>query len=554
MNLLDQTSAWMPVRQHDGTCRWIAPHELSDPCIAAFNAGRADFNGALAQFAIGLLQTALAPHSASAWRASYRQPPEASELAAAFAPHGHAFELDGDGPRFMQDIDLRSDEGEAVGIAGLLIDSPGENTLKNNGDHFVKRGRVQQMCRHCAALALLTLQMNAPSGGRGHRTGLRGGGPLTTLLVAPARSDDSRSLWHTLWLNVQEHGRFEDGAGRTEAHLIFPWLACQSSLQKDEEGSVAPSQVHPLHVFWAMPRRIRLDFDRATEGLCDICGRAGTDLLRGYVSRHHGLNYKGAWRHPLSPYCERDGEWTSQRPKAGGIGYRHWLGWILGMQDGRRHVEAADAVSRCISDEGERRMDTEFQLWAFGFDMDEKKPMKPRCWYEATLPLFSLDGLSAEDRQSLRAEVGSWISAADQAASALRGAVKDAWFTAEARGDFSAVDASFWARTEPAFYGLLHQRIDVARQDADWQAGDAAERWRKVIESAAMDLFDHQFAGAGPVERQNPRRVAQAFHGLRGHLNGAKLRATLQLPPLDAARKTTRKAVGKTTRPKEDRA
>jgi hypothetical protein len=29
---------------------------------------------------------------------------------------------------------------------------------------------------------LFSLQLNAPSGGKGYRTGLRGGGPLTTLI------------------------------------------------------------------------------------------------------------------------------------------------------------------------------------------------------------------------------------------------------------------------------------------------------------------------------------------------------------------------------------
>ena len=55
MNLLNEP--WMPVRRGDGTREWIAPHQISDPNIVAFDADRPDFNGALAQFAIGLLQT-----------------------------------------------------------------------------------------------------------------------------------------------------------------------------------------------------------------------------------------------------------------------------------------------------------------------------------------------------------------------------------------------------------------------------------------------------------------------------------------------------------------
>lgn len=541
MHLL--SDSWMPVRGHDGRRRWIAPHELSDPTIACFDADRADFNGALAQFAIGLLQTAAAPQSPAAWREWFRQPPEARMLASAFAQHTAAFELAGDGPRFMQDMDLRAGDGEAVGIGNLLIDSPGENALRNNSDLFVKRGRVQGMCQRCAAAALFTLQVNAPTGGAGHRTGLRGGGPLTTLLVASAEPAEPRCLWHTLWLNVQEPQGLEGGdPNQSDAHCTFPWMASITALQPPD-GSVAPVQVHPLHAFWAMPRRIRIDFDATTDGVCDVCGLHATQLVRQFVTRNYGLNYKGAWRHPLSPYYEAKGDWLPMHPQPGGIGYRHWLAWVLGMQDDRRKVEAATVVSHFLRQDGERRLRSDLRMWAFGFDMDN---MKARCWYEATLPMFSVGALGLEERQALRAEVGSWIAGAELAASLLRGAVKDAWFSAEARGDFSTIDASFWAHTELPFYRLLADRVGCVRDGRPWQSTDAAQRWHEMLRKAAIDLFDRHFVGTGVIERQNPRRIAQAFERLKRNLNGPKLRAALQLPaiappPKPASKSTKRK-------------
>ena len=56
MNLLHDP--WMPVRDHAGSRHWITPDRLSGPDLVAFDADRPDFNSALAQFAIGLLQTA----------------------------------------------------------------------------------------------------------------------------------------------------------------------------------------------------------------------------------------------------------------------------------------------------------------------------------------------------------------------------------------------------------------------------------------------------------------------------------------------------------------
>ncbi|WP_239500552.1 type I-E CRISPR-associated protein Cse1/CasA, partial [Streptococcus pneumoniae] len=65
------------------------------------------------------------------------------------------------------------------------------------------------------------LQTYAPSGGAGHRTSLRGGGPLTTLL-APARKGRAvATLWDRVWTNVPDA---DPDAGAADPARIFPWL------------------------------------------------------------------------------------------------------------------------------------------------------------------------------------------------------------------------------------------------------------------------------------------------------------------------------------------
>src|SRR5438128_10246289 len=155
MNLL--TEPWLPVRRRDGAREWIAPDCLCDPDVRAFGADRPDFNGALAQFVIGLLQTTTPVDSASAWRQCFATPPDAETLRRWYAPVAEAFEFDGDRARFMQDRSLKPGEGAINDIGALLIESPGEQTLKNNSDHFIKRGQIAALCPHCAATALLTL-------------------------------------------------------------------------------------------------------------------------------------------------------------------------------------------------------------------------------------------------------------------------------------------------------------------------------------------------------------------------------------------------------------
>jgi CRISPR system Cascade subunit CasA len=525
MNLLEDR--WIPVRLHDGSQQRVAPHELAGPQVAAFDAERADFNGALAQFAIGLLQTSSPVDSDSAWRNLLKNPPDAQTLQTWFAPHAAAFEFDGAGARFMQDFDLRATDGEPVAIGSLLIETPGENTIKNNSDHFVKRAHVAGLCSHCAALALFTLQVNAPAGGAGHRTGLRGGGPLTTLLVADGGPGASSSLWHTLWLNVRPKSQFLDAGGdaaMTAPHATFPWCASISSMQK-VGGQTTPVQVHPAHVFWAMPRRIRLDLDTVGRGDCDLCGRQSERLVAHYVTRNYGLNYKGPWSHPLSPYYESKEGMLPVHPQPDGLGYRHWLGWALGMQIEKRKVERAPAIAQFLA--SERRIGIRLRLWAFGFDMDN---MKARCWYEATVPLYNLADCDAVAQKSLREDIGSWLAGAEQASSYLRGAVKDAWFGGDARGDFGFIDASFWSRTEPNFYRLLNARIQAARGGTELDPLVQCEAWLKHLKSTALRLFDDELVGCGPVERMHPARVAAAHNQLRANLNGPKLRMALQLP------------------------
>jgi CRISPR system Cascade subunit CasA len=519
MSLIDQP--WMPVR-HRGQGRvWISPAQISSPDVLAFDADRPDFNGALAQFCIGLLQTTTPMNSPAAWKELLESPPDAATLAQWFQPVRAYFRFDGDGARFMQDYSLRGDTGDKSGIAALLMETPGENTLRNNGDVFVKRDRVQGLCSHCAALALFCLQINAPAGGAGHRTGLRGGGPLTTLLVG----QNSPCLWHDLWLNVNERGSFletESDPHEREAHFTFPWLAEIGRIQA-RKGQTTPVQVHPFHVFWAMPRRIRLDMENLEPGDCDLCGRPSPGLIRRFFTRPYGLNYKGAWRHPLSPYYENKDEWLAVHPQPGGIGHRHWLPWVLGMNTQNTKMRPAHAVvsSRAM------RQGLPLRLWAFGFDMDH---MKARCWYEASLPLHELSSCDEDARTCLREQVGYWLAGADLAVFFLRSAVKDAWFD-EARGDFSMVDTSFWSRIEADFYAQLKGLIGRlrAREECAAAAEMMRAKWREKLSFACLDLFDVSFVGNGQIERQNPRRVTQAYRQLKSNLRGEKFRFALGL-------------------------
>ncbi|MCO5383527.1 MAG: type I-E CRISPR-associated protein Cse1/CasA [Methanosarcina barkeri] len=291
---------WMPVIRQDGTKEVIAPYQLTENLsinpIVAFNAPRSDFNGSLIQFAIGLVQTTMAPKDKGEWRRGFTSPPSKEKLKTIFDTASQNFDFDGDEACFMQDYELR--DGNVFQIDKVLMEMPGKNTIENNTDHFLKRDTVKRMCFSCCATAFFSLQINAPSGGQGNRTSLRGGGPVTTIVTA----DDN--IWHTIWLNVLPEEEFKrlGNFSKTEPRDIFPWMGPTRTSEKQQETT--SHDVHPYHMFWSMPRRIRINFDKIESGSCDICGNNKEKLVTTYRSKNYGTNYGGAWIHPLSPYTQ----------------------------------------------------------------------------------------------------------------------------------------------------------------------------------------------------------------------------------------------------------
>ena len=518
MNLLKLK--WINVSLQDGTHGAVPVSDLGREDIVDIAAPRADFRGALYQFLIGLLQTAFAPENLREWRRWWREPPDAETLDQAFAPYERAFEIFSSigEPAFMQDLTL--EEGEEKEIASLFIEAPGGKTLRDNQDHFIKRGGIEKLSSEMAALALFTLQINAPSGGVGHRVSVRGGGPLTTLVLPPENSNGD-CLWRRLWLNVLTRDELLQLPGDHENDAIgkiFPWMAPTRTSEK-KGMETYPEHAHPLQVYWSMPRRMRL-LPSDHEGHCDLTGQAASSLVNRYLTKNYGINYAGHWQHPLTPYVlEADKEPLSIKAQPGGLGYRHWLGLAVTAQQGK-FTRAPALVVRCYGDRQNRMSELDFKprLWAFGYDMDN---MKARCWYEAEMPLFNLD---QEGREDITGYAQKMIEAATDALKTLKSALKSAWFARpkDVKGDMSFIDANFWSATEAPFYRLLQQLVD--RLDDEDAIDALLKKWAGILRDEARKLFD-QYALSSLNEDGDLKRVVKARDGKGGlnhHLNGSR--------------------------------
>ncbi|EFK08613.1 CRISPR system CASCADE complex protein CasA [delta proteobacterium NaphS2] len=509
MNLINDP--WIPVIRELGKDR-IAPWQIveRDNPVMEIDAPRPDFQGALYQFLIGLLQTCFAPEDEDEWEIYWEEWPEPERLKQAFVNPVSAFELyNSEGVAFMQDYDLPDGKGKE--IAALLIEAPGEKTIVDNLDHFVKRNQIAGFCPACTAMALFTLQINSPSGGAGQRVGLRGGGPLTTLIVPQGNGSQ---LWEKLWLNVLS---VEELPGMDSVDsAIMPWLS-PTRLSDDNGRITTPSDVHTLQMYWGMPRRIRLESSEGSDK-CDLCGRETDSVYRHYRTKKHGINYDGPFVHPLTPYRFDDKKKNpplSLKGQKSGLGYRHWLS--LAFQDLDRGEKAAKIVQFFNEERGQSLFgSSSAALWCFGYDMDN---MKARCWYEAHFPVFSLD---KNQKENLVAWAGELIAVAREAVKILRNQIKAARFRrpGDAKGDMTFVDQQFWEETEQDFYRLLDAMAKLPG-DTRLPPAELFLTWLQALQRHVFSIFEESTLESAP-EGLDLKRIVLAKQELKKRFYGNK--------------------------------
>jgi len=508
LNLL--TTPWLPViRRQTGACV-IRPVQIiedyADNPVIAIDWPRPDFRVATLEFLIGLLATAAPPYDDDDWLRGWLTPPTPDQLDEAFAPLQHAFALDGNGPRFLQDFaDLQAG---AEPIERLLIEAPGEATTGKNTDLLVHRGQVLALGRASAAIALYTFQSWAPAGGAGNRTGLRGGGPLVTLVLP----GDTPTLWHTIWANVPR-GEVPD---EDDHPKIFPWLA--PTITSEGSRTVTPeNNAHRLQCWWGMPRRIRLDFAPADAGwACDLTGAADEIRVTGWRQRPRGANY-AVWGgiHPLSPHYRQKPttELLPVHPQPGGVGYRHWLGLVFATRDGLRFPAASvNAWSERILDINPGQL----RMLAAGYDMDN---MKARGFVEADMPLHV--ARDAAGRKRLEDHAYRLITAAHQTAELLRTALRQALFApgATVKADAEVLNSArefLWDNTERRFFDLLGQAAEQPEADAH----RARQEWHHVLRRYALSYFDEIAPLLPDADPKTAARIGKARRNLGFALAG----------------------------------
>ncbi len=440
LNLI--TDAWIPVRRRSGR-DVIRPDQIVEPDVLRPDWPRPDLNLACLELLVGLVYLAHPPRGSD----DRENPPDGDALREALRPLAPAFELVGDGPRFLQDFEPL--EGKGTPIERLFIDGAGAITVRENKDLMIKGGRYGALRLPLAAMALYTLQTFAPSGGAGNRTSLRGGGPMVCL-VRPA--DDG--LWPLVWANVPR------GEPLTANELdALPWMR-PTKLSKPVDGQVAESfpvsaslSTPDPEVFFGQPRRLRLVV------------RDG--VAAEFVQKRYGASYPTAiWRHPLTPYYAQGTDFLPVHPKPGSFGYRHWRGVLL-QSDSRRRPMALEQYLRDVEA-------GECSLLVAGWAMDNMKPLD-FVWSEQ--PVFRLS--SGEDEK----RAADAVEAAEQAGYTLARQVS----IGVGEGD---IKSGAGMRAREALFGDTQTAFEqmLARMSAG--APFVPEDWVAELRRAALAIFD----------------------------------------------------------------
>lgn len=435
LNLIND--AWIPVRRANGERVLIAPWQMADATLAFPDWPRADLNIACLELLIGLVFLADPPRDLENWQD--RQAPDPERLQAQLAPFAPAFNLLGDGPRFMQDLEAFEHGNNDPNPPDMLfIDSAGGQTISNNADLTVKRRRYAAIDTPLAAMALFALQAHAPSGGAGNRTSMRGGGPLVTLV------DPGAGLWALVWANAPY--------GQPASSDDLPWTQPARTSEKGQQRF--PQDAHPVEALFGMPRRLRLV--------------AHEDRITGVVQRPYGANYAG-WEHPLTPHyrLKPGSELLPRHPRAGHFSYRNWIGITV-----QRPSEIDTARRAKAIEQWNARCNVKASALVAGWAMDN---MKPRDFLFARAPLIELSDEALERMEAL-------VEAADKLSAALRQALGVVLAEGEGR---EAAREDFYTRTQGPFEARLAQ---IQAEGADWAA--ISSGWIQDLKAAALKLFD----------------------------------------------------------------
>ena len=281
MNLLIDN--WIPV-QHQGVFKQISlktllthdePWQISLP--------RDDMEMACLQLLVSLTQMLFVPKDGSELKARIKQPITEAEYIDVVEGKVDWFEIDHPEHPFMQCREVKSKE--LTDMAKLFAGLTGatSSTFVNEPD------LASKLCSSCAVLGLFNQATNCPGFGGGFKASLRGGAPISTLILG-------EDLRQTLWQNVLSKKTLDE---------VMPWYEAYKDEKPNWVEVVKPGQMIAAHetgllrgLFW-QPAHIELVREEG-QGVCDCCGNEDQRYI-GFNKEKFVYDFSGVWPHPHGP-------------------------------------------------------------------------------------------------------------------------------------------------------------------------------------------------------------------------------------------------------------
>lgn len=531
---------WIPViRTNQNEPKHIAAYEIVKKDILSLDAPRADFNAALTQFLIGLLQTVCAPENPRAWRNLFNQPPSEDDLKNRFEDIKDAFYLDGDSYRFMQDKSIR-ENGNIANILKLIPSIVGENTIEKNQDFFVKSSQISKSSIPNLILGLYLYQNYCLSetGGRDgrHHGSLRGRNTVTVYI-----SKESGNLWENLWLNIIQNNSFKKLINSELPASCFEWMNDQPNDKQKTDSDMTLNDI-----YWSMPRRVWINFSDLNDGICDFNNQI-TKIIGNIYIKENGIEYKTKYiKHPLIPYFKNDDGFHPIKIGHEGINYGDWFSILRSDTASQNLLEHA----------GRRNLDGVFKIFVCGY-LSHSQQAKTLCWYQTKLPLFIMP-CEEKDRKEIESEIIKYIRASTMIGSSkdgyLSAAIRMAWFGYDyyveqdkkknkkpdpfynkaAKSLYNhptEISKCFWDNTESKFYDLMERLYCDADRNmlTDEKKAEFRQEWYEHIKRETKSLFDRWAFVTGI--QNNPQRIAKAYNKLMEKLNDKFLKQEILALP-----------------------
>lgn len=297
MNLI--TDKWIDVVREDGSYDTIAPHQIAEqenPPVD-FDGGLPSIDGGYILFLIHLMQTVGPPSDDMEWQGGFTDPPTPEELSTVFQKVAYAFDVDGDGYRYMQAppettfrkgvFDSLSDNRKKGknGIPMLLCGSASDNKWAQTIFGIKNLYPDPIPLKHASAMLTWAMASGKTNVFGQSGANLRKNGCVNAVVMGT-------NLWETVWANVLPEPDFyeyvmnQDPETSRPEEFEFPWMQQDFNSASVQYGR---EDFNPRTLLWYMPSWNW--FEVEGDYVSDV---AGVPTGKG--------NAKEGWRHPLSGF------------------------------------------------------------------------------------------------------------------------------------------------------------------------------------------------------------------------------------------------------------